>query len=125
MRPGTPGRPGPGGTGRGGNRRHGKGKGSGRPLPDRLEALPYVTPRMLENFRRIGINTPADLQGRSGDDLYASLQLSYGEQPHHSTLYVLRAVAHFIRTGERRDWREFADVGHKRPRQQPPHRRHY
>jgi len=77
-----------------------------------------MTPAMLQNFRRIGIQAPSDLRGRSGDDLYAGLQRTHGEIPHHSVLYVLRAIAHFVRTGERRDWREFVDIGHKR--QQPP-----
>lgn len=86
-------------------------------LPDRLDALPYMTPAMLQNLRRAGVHCPADLRGRTGDQLYAALQTSYGEQPQHSVLYVLRAIAHFVRTGERKDWREFVDLGHK-PRSQ-------
>ena len=110
-------RPSPGG---------GKPQRQRRPLPDKLEDLPYVTPQMVENFRRMGVYTPADLRGRSSDELYAALQRSYGELPQHSVLYVLRAVVHFVKTGERRDWRDFVDVGHKRPRQQsPPERRSY
>lgn len=80
-----------------------------------------MTPQMIQNFRRIGVQTPEDLRGRSGDEMYASLQRTYGELPHHSVLYVLRAVAHFVRTGERKDWRDFVDIGHKRrPPQRPP-----
>ena len=77
-----------------------------------------MTPPMAENLRRIGIHAPGDLRGRSGDDLYSALQRTWGEVPQHSVLYVLRAIVHFVKTGERRDWREFEDIGHKRPRQQ-------
>lgn len=101
----------PDGAGRG---RPGDGKHPSNRLPDRLEALPYMTPAMVANLRRAGVHSPNDLRGRSGDQLYASIQRSYGEQPQHSVLYVLRAIAHFVRTGERKDWREFMDIGHKR-----------
>ncbi len=80
-----------------------------------------MTPTMVDNLRRAGIHAPADLRGRSADDIYAALQRSYGEIPQHTVLYVLRAVVHFVRTGERKDWREFIDIGHKRPRQQRPY----
>ncbi len=84
-----------------------------------------MTPAMIANLRRAGVHTPSDLRGRSGDQLYASIQRSYGEQPQHSVLYVLRAIAHFVRTGERKDWREFIDIGHKRrPPQGGPPRGH-
>ena len=79
-----------------------------------------MTPQMLDNFRRIGVHSPADLRGRSGDDLYAALQRTWGEVPQHSVLYVLRAMAHFMRTGERRDWREFEDTGFKGARRRGP-----
>lgn len=104
--------------GSGKNHRGGGGRSPrARPaLPDKLEALPYVGPQMVETFRRIGVYSPADLEGRSGEDLYAAFQRCHGEPPQHSMLYVLRAVVHFVKTGERRDWRQFMDVGHKQAR---------
>jgi hypothetical protein len=73
-----------------------------------LDDLPLVGPRIIEHFRAIGIVAPADLVGRSGDDLFEALTRETGSPPHRAMLYVLRMLAHFVATGERHDLRDIA-----------------
>lgn len=72
-----------------------------------LTDLPNVGPAMAKNFRLLGFDQPADLQGADPLQLYRSLCMAIGSRQDPCVLDVFMSVTHFMGGGEAKPWWHF------------------
>jgi len=73
----------------------------------RLTDLPNVGPAMAGDFERLGIRSPADLEGRDPLALYEALCKATRTRHDPCVLDVFMSVTGFMAGGEPRPWWEF------------------
>lgn len=75
---------------------------------DTLLALANVGPATREDFRKLGINTVAELAGQEASDLYRKLCALTGTRQDPCVQDVFAAAIHQARTGEVTKWWEWS-----------------
>lgn len=73
-------------------------------VKDELLALANVGPAAREDFRRLGINSVAELAGQDASDLYDRLCRITGTRQDPCVRDVFAAAIHQARTGEATRW---------------------
>ena len=70
----------------------------------RLEDVPNVGPRISEDFRRLGISTPAQLAGRDPYQLYEELGRVTGQRHDPCVLDTFIAAVRYMQGGPKKPW---------------------
>lgn len=78
-------------------------------MSDPLQTIPNVGPAHAEDLRRLGVETPDDLDGREGEDLYERLCDLDGERHDPCVQDVFAAAVHYVETGRELHWSEFSE----------------
>ena len=82
-------------------------------LPTRLEDLPNIGKSIADDLRALGINTPAQLRGKSPMMLYKKLERVTGHRHDPCILYTLLAAEDFLKSGKPTPWWKFTETGKK------------
>ncbi|MEO5716652.1 MAG: helix-hairpin-helix domain-containing protein [Luteolibacter sp.] len=77
----------------------------------RLEDLPNIGKSIAADLRSLGVQTPAELAGRSPLELYLELGSEMGIRHDPCVLHTLLAADHYLKTSEARPWWEFTRDG--------------
>ena len=72
-----------------------------------LEQIPNVGPRIADDFRLIGINSPADLKRKDPLELYEQLNEQTGSRHDPCVLDTFMAAVDFMNGGEPKSWWAF------------------
>ena len=78
--------------------------------PESLRSIPNVGPAIEKDLQLLGIEVPADLRGRSAQDLYDELCVRTSTHQDPCVLDTFMAAVHFVETGESRKWWEFTPL---------------
>lgn len=74
---------------------------------DPLQAIPNVGPSIAADLRRMGIDSPDQLKGQDGYELYRRLCAKDRTRHDPCVVDVMLAAVHFMDTGESKKWWEF------------------
>lgn len=80
----------------------------------KLTDLPNVGPAMARDLALIGVNTPADIDGRNPFELYAALCERTGTRQDPCVLDTFMSITDYMAGNEPRPWWAYTDERKKR-----------
>jgi hypothetical protein len=77
-------------------------------MADDLTSLPNIGPKVAAKLRRLGIETPEDLQGEDGDELFERLCAMDGQRHDPCLLDTFVAAVDYANGAPARPWWEYS-----------------